>query len=232
MNSDKLSKQIWAVCILLFVCVIINFVFSFASGGGGGDDAKLRKDLNEAYAKINVLEREVAYLNEQAASADGTGGDKSIAYGLLEGRVSILEKNGVGSDASIDRRLAQLEMKVSTLEIAFKQKNGITPDAATTAKPQTPQTTTTTQSGQNRPAANTQTTQPSTANSGGKTPIQIQTGSSTTPSANAKYHTVQAGENLFRISQKYGLTVEQLRRMNNMKENDVLKAGQRLIVSQ
>lgn len=234
MNSDKLSKQIWAVCILLFVCVIINFVFSFSRGGG--DDAKLRKDLNEAYAKISVLEREVAYLNEQAASGDGSG-DKSIAYGLLEGRVSILEKSGVGSDASIDRRLAQLEMKVSTLEIAFKQANGITAAAANTNTNTNKQPAATTQSGQNKTSAantggsNTKAQQTQTGSSN-KTPIQIQTGSATAPSANAKYHTVQAGENLFRISQKYGLTVEQLRRMNNMKENDVLKAGQRLVVSQ
>lgn len=234
MNSDKLAKQFQVFCILVVICVVINFVLLFINRGGG-NDAALRKDLNEAYAKIDTLQREVAYLNEQAGSGSGGGeGGKGIAYELLEGRVSILEKSGVGSDASIDQRLKQLEMKVSTLEIAFKQANGISAaNAGTGSKPNTTTTTNTTNTGNTKPQAttgtNTQATQPA---SGNRTPIQIQTGPSVTPSANAKYHTVQPGENLFRISQKYGLTVEQLRRLNGMKESDVLKAGQRLVVAQ
>lgn len=217
--SNKLAKQVILFCILLTICVIINFVLLYLRGGGG--DVTLRKDLNEAYTKIAALEREVAYINENAG---GEGGGKGIAYELLEGRVAILERNGVGSDASIDRRLSQLEMMVSTLEIAFKQATGVNPAASGNRQPATT-TSTNTQTGRN----NTQT--PAVSSGGNKSPIQIQTGSSAAPSGNIKYHTVQAGENLFRISQKYGLTVEQLRKLNNMKESDVLKAGQKLIVS-
>ena len=234
MNSEKISKQIWAVCIILFICIVINFLITLH--GGGGDNTKLRNDLSDAYSKIETLEREVAYLNEQSGSGTG-GSDKSIRYELLEGRVSILEENGVGSDASINQRINQLEMKVSTLEIAFKQANGIIPAV--------PAANSTSGGTSTKPAATTTPAQPpSTSNTkpqqpppqvspGGKAPIQIQTGSSISPpSPNAKYHTVQSGENLFRISQKYGLTVDQLRRLNGMKEGDVLKAGQRLVVSQ
>lgn len=229
--SEKLAKQVWTVCIILFICILVNFVAIFMFSSKGGGDAKLRKDLNEAYNKIDILERQIAGI-----STGENGEGKSISYELLEGRVAILERNGVGSDANIDRRLSQLEMMVSTLEIAFKQATGVNPNATASANRQPTttanNTTTTTPPTGNRNPQPTQTTASTNNNNGGgnRTPIQIQTGPSQ-PSANAKYHTVQPGENLFRISQKYGLTVEQLRKLNNMKESDVLKAGQKLIVS-
>lgn len=48
--------------------------------------------------------------------------------------------------------------------------------------------------------------------------------------AKPKYHVVQAGENLFRISKKYNLTVDQLRKMNKMKPDSPIKTGQKLVV--
>ena len=45
------------------------------------------------------------------------------------------------------------------------------------------------------------------------------------------YHTVVKGENLFRISRTYGVTVDQLKRWNNLTDN-LISIGQRLIVSQ
>ena len=43
-------------------------------------------------------------------------------------------------------------------------------------------------------------------------------------------HVVQAGENLFRISQAYGLTVEQLQALNGLSGNEI-SVGQTLVVS-
>ncbi len=43
------------------------------------------------------------------------------------------------------------------------------------------------------------------------------------------YHTVKKGENLFRIAQKYNLSVEELKRLNNLSSNKISK-GQKLIV--
>lgn len=209
MNSEKVFKLVWILFAVLFVCIIINLVLIFLFTGNSRNTASTR-ELKEAGAKIEALQRQVAELHQQFAASSEEGG-RSIAHELLEGRVSILEKNGVGSDANVDQRLKQLEMKISTLEIAFKQSNGISAANAGAS---------TTKS----PAAASNQTQAPAANQG---TVKVQT----PPSANAKYHTVQAGENLFRISQKYGLTVEQLRRLNGMKENDVLKAGQRLVVA-
>jgi anti-anti-sigma factor len=46
-----------------------------------------------------------------------------------------------------------------------------------------------------------------------------------------KHHTVMKGETLFGISKKYGITVDELRRLNNLKSNQSIGAGQKLIVS-
>lgn len=49
--------------------------------------------------------------------------------------------------------------------------------------------------------------------------------------ANIRYHQVLAGETLYRISLKYGLTVEELRRINKISPEAVIYVGQRLRVS-
>ena len=54
---------------------------------------------------------------------------------------------------------------------------------------------------------------------------------SPTPQAKGRYHVVQRGETLFRIAKQYGLSLDQLRRMNNLKEKQSIYAGQKLIVA-
>ena len=46
-----------------------------------------------------------------------------------------------------------------------------------------------------------------------------------------RYHTVIRGETLFSIGKKYGITVNELRRLNNLKPNQTIGVGQKLIVS-
>jgi LysM repeat protein len=43
-------------------------------------------------------------------------------------------------------------------------------------------------------------------------------------------HIVQAGETLFRIARQYGVSVEQIRQWNNLK-NDIIEVGQQLVIS-
>ena len=45
-----------------------------------------------------------------------------------------------------------------------------------------------------------------------------------------KYHTVKAGENLFRISLKYGLKQDELLKLNNLEKNAIIVPGQKLKV--
>jgi len=47
-----------------------------------------------------------------------------------------------------------------------------------------------------------------------------------------RYHEVGAGETLYRISRKYGLTVEELRRLNSISPESVIHVGQKLIIGQ
>jgi LysM repeat protein len=46
-----------------------------------------------------------------------------------------------------------------------------------------------------------------------------------------KFHQVQAGDTLFRISRRYGLSIEQLRSYNNLAPNTAIYPGQKLILS-
>jgi LysM repeat protein len=44
------------------------------------------------------------------------------------------------------------------------------------------------------------------------------------------YHLVSRGETLYRISKKYGISVDDLRRLNNMEPNALIHPGQKLLV--
>ena len=57
------------------------------------------------------------------------------------------------------------------------------------------------------------------------------TSSKPTVSAEKKYHTVQRGETLYGISKKYGMGVEELRKLNNLSKDLSLRTGQKLLVS-
>jgi len=50
-------------------------------------------------------------------------------------------------------------------------------------------------------------------------------------STGKQYHTVQKGEDLSRISKKYGISVEELRKLNSLPADKPLRAGQKLLVS-
>ncbi len=52
-----------------------------------------------------------------------------------------------------------------------------------------------------------------------------------TVTAEKRYHTVQKGETLYKISKKYGIRVEELRKLNHLSANQPLKTGQKLLVS-
>ncbi len=46
-----------------------------------------------------------------------------------------------------------------------------------------------------------------------------------------KHHTVQTGDTLLKIAKKYGITVEELRKLNNLSKGQSVKVGQKLLVS-
>ena len=63
-----------------------------------------------------------------------------------------------------------------------------------------------------------------------KTPApSINTGK-TKPVSQAVYHEVQSGETLYRISRQYNISVNSLRRLNGLTEQDMIQPGQKLLV--
>ena len=60
-------------------------------------------------------------------------------------------------------------------------------------------------------------------------PESIPTKTNSSQSNNTQYHTLQAGETVFRLSKLYGITVDEIVRWNNIK-NFAVSVGQRLVV--
>lgn len=50
-------------------------------------------------------------------------------------------------------------------------------------------------------------------------------------SSQKRYHTVRKGETLSGISKQYGLSMEELRKLNGLSRNQPVRAGQKLLVS-
>ena len=55
--------------------------------------------------------------------------------------------------------------------------------------------------------------------------------SKSTLSTEKQYHAVQKGETLYRISRKYGISVEELLKLNSLSADQPLRTGQKLLVS-
>ena len=61
-------------------------------------------------------------------------------------------------------------------------------------------------------------------------PSESRASARTKPAARRTNHTVRRGETLFRIASRYGVTVDALRRANQIGRGHVIRPGQRLAV--
>jgi LysM repeat protein len=75
------------------------------------------------------------------------------------------------------------------------------------------------------------TLQKKMAASAAKAKVSRTTKKKPTPVVKGRYHQVSAGESLYRIAQKYGITVDELLRLNNLKKNQAIYPGQKLLVA-
>lgn len=122
--------------------------------------------------------------------------------GPLQSKVIVLEQRIAG----LEKQLAELEGKISTSgpDPALLQRvDALAQKVEALEKQRLP-----------------------TAESKAKPPLSKPVGST-----EKKYHTVQKGETLYWISKKYGTSVKELRKLNNLSAGQTLRTGQKLLVS-
>jgi LysM repeat protein len=126
----------------------------------------------------------------------------------LENRLSSLEPlaGAANAVANQDKSIAELTRRIDNLEAVFTKEIDSLSKRMAIAKPQ-------------------KTSAPPPVKS---TPSQTTAG--TTDVRKATYHVVQAGENLYRISLRYKIKMDDLLRLNNLKPDAAIQPGQKLLV--
>jgi multidrug efflux pump subunit AcrA (membrane-fusion protein) len=69
------------------------------------------------------------------------------------------------------------------------------------------------------------------ASAAAKSEVHISVSAKPTDQASIKYHEVRRGDSLYLIAMKYGLTVDELCRLNDINQHQVIRPGQKLLVS-
>jgi LysM repeat protein len=122
---------------------------------------------------------------------------------LLQLKVTSLEQKVAG----LEQKLAELQGKISTLgpdPVLLQRVDALTQKVEALEK-------------QKKPT--------------GESKAKLSPPSKPAVSTEKQYHIVKKGETLYRISRKYGISVEELRKLNNLSADQVLRTGQRLMVS-
>ena len=141
---------------------------------------------------------------------------------FLGGILYFLGKRTTGGEASpLQLRVAALEQKMAGLEKQLAELQGkITPSGSDPALLQRVDALT------QRVEAMERQKQPA-AGSRAKSSLPSKPAVST----EKQYHTVRKGETLYWISKKYGITVEELQKLNNLSAGQPIRTGQKLLVS-
>ena len=134
---------------------------------------------------------------------------------LLQSKLADLEQK----TSSLEKQITELQGKVSTLgpDPALLQQLDALAQKVEALEKQPPAGTKTKTSAPSKPIAETKAKPPASSKPAASTEKQ--------------YHTVQKGESLYRISKKYGISVEDLRKLNDLSGDQPLRAGQKLQVS-
>ena len=138
------------------------------------------------------------------------------------GILYFLSKRPTGSDATLlQSRMAALEQRIAGLEKRVAELQGKIsapgPDLALLQRVDALSQKVEALEKQKQPTAEPKA-KPSTP-------------SKPTASTEKKYHTVKKGETLYGISKKYRISVEELRKLNNLSKDQWPRAGQKLLVS-
>lgn len=178
----------------------------------GSDNSKMRLVL-VGILIIVLIGAFFLFFRSGGKSGDET---KSVQAKMnaLEQKLGSLEKQladlsgkvgTAGSDPALVQKVEALAQKVDSLE---KRPEARAPKAPPPSKPSAAPPAAS--------AASSTTTAPA---------------ASTAVSADKRYHTVQKGETLYGISKRYGISVEELRKLNNLAPDQSLRSGQKLVLS-
>jgi LysM repeat protein len=136
---------------------------------------------------------------------------------LLQSKVTNLEQKIF----SLEKQITELEGKVSTLgpdPVFLQQLDALAQKVEALEK-------------QQQPAAGTRAKPSPPSKPVAETEAKPSTPQKAAASTGKQYHTVQKGDTLYQISKKYKISVEDLRKLNNLSGNQALRSGQKLQVS-
>lgn len=175
--------------------------------------------------------------------SSGSQGNKDLEARLkaLENRMGDLETKVVttGQVSHQDERIDQLANRINNMELAIAQKmDQLSRDIGETRKAGN----TKTEAASTKPAAVEKQTAKPKPSATEKPAAQPSTKPAVQPPAapaakavaggagKPEFHTVQPAETIFRISKQYGISQDELRKLNNLGPNDPIKIGQKLRV--
>jgi LysM repeat protein len=137
---------------------------------------------------------------------------------LAGGIVYFLTQGSTGDETRpLESRVTALEEKIVVLEkqlAEYQEKTSVSGPAPVTAQKVERQEK------PKQPAAEPKAKPP-------QPPVTVKP----TASPEKQYHTVQKGESLSGISKKYGISVEELRKLNNLSADKPIRVGQKILVS-
>ena len=201
--------------------------------------------INESYGTEEVdlsreeyYERPSAPFQKKSIPALAVAGLGLAALVVILGLIFLRPENTVDPQLlqSLETRIQQLERKLTTIgvmdqiiERLGKQEQDLDQLAKKTDRFESTVTTQIDQIIKELVALHQKTAQLKAAATPQPTPaVKKQPDAAQKTKSTAKLHQVQPGETLYRISLRYGLSVEQLRSYNDLTANDAIYPGQKL----
>ena len=142
---------------------------------------------------------------------------------IITGGISYFLSKGSRGDkeSTLQLKVTVLEQKIANLQNQVTEPQGkmstLSRDPALLRRADAPAQKAEILEKQKQPAAASK----ATSSPPSKEPVSIE----------KQYHTVQNGETLYRISNRYGVTVEELQKLNHLSAGQPIRTGQKLLVS-
>jgi len=207
--------------LLIGVSLIVLIVIFFLFVPRNGED--------EVGRKLTLLEHRMSPLEDKLVRLE----EKFSKIPVPGDAGSRIEKQAAACERAVDRfesveasltmrieRVAQELEKFKNAGVQMEKKAAAAPKAVSSSGAQTEKKADATPKATSHAAVQTEK-KADPAKVAGAAAVQ----------GKATYHEVRAGETLFRISKQYNLTIEALRRLNKLNENDPITPGQKLIVA-